>query len=108
MDTKKLRHTLRVVGATCKLLLGSTSYSFKDKVVLITGGSRGLGLVLARQLVAQGARVGLCARDEAELQRAAAELRGRGGTVFTCAGCLTKLLEKPDDGATVKTGTGGE
>ncbi len=86
MDTKKLRHTLRVVGATCKLLLGSTSYSFKDKVVLITGGSRGLGLVLARQLVAQGARVGLCARDEAELQRAAAELRGRGGTVFTCAG----------------------
>ena len=31
-----------------------------------------------------------------------------GRTVFTCAGCLTKLLEKPDDGATVKTGTGGE
>jgi hypothetical protein len=31
-----------------------------------------------------------------------------GRTVFTCAGCLTKLLEKPDDEVTAKTGTGGE
>ena len=32
-----------------------------------------------------------------------------GRTVFTCAGCLTKLLEKPDDEvAGEKTGTGGE
>src|SRR4051812_4165091 len=49
-------------------------YSFADKVVLITGGSRGLGFVLARQLRSEGARVAVCARDPAELQRAAAVL----------------------------------
>jgi len=45
-------------------------YSFKGKVVLVTGGSRGLGLVLARQLVKRGAHVGLLARDSLELARA--------------------------------------
>jgi NAD(P)-dependent dehydrogenase (short-subunit alcohol dehydrogenase family) len=48
---------------------------FRDKVAVVTGGSRGLGLVLARELVAEGARVAICARDEAELARAEAELR---------------------------------
>jgi hypothetical protein len=37
--------------------------SFSGKVVLITGGSCGLGLVLARQLCAEGARVALLARN---------------------------------------------
>ena len=46
-------------------------YSFAGRVVLITGGSRGLGLVMARQLAAEGARVALMARDERELARAA-------------------------------------
>ena len=36
-------------------------YDLKGKVVLITGGSRGLGLVLARQLAAKGARLAICA-----------------------------------------------
>src|SRR5262249_42377051 len=49
-------------------------FDFRDKVVLLTGGSRGLGLVLARQLMREGARPALCARDEEELERAAAEL----------------------------------
>ena len=31
-----------------------------------------------------------------------------GRTVFTCAGCLTKLLEKSDDDVPAKTGTDGE
>ncbi len=46
----------------------------ENKVVLITGGSRGLGLVLARQLVARGAHVAICARDVAELSRAHEDL----------------------------------
>lgn len=51
-------------------------YSFKDKTVLITGGSRGLGLVMARQLVQQGVRLAICARDQAELERAKSQLEG--------------------------------
>src|SRR5688500_8653783 len=55
---------------------------FAGRVALVTGGSRGLGLILARQLVAEGARVAICARDEPELNRAKAELQARGGDVL--------------------------
>ncbi len=59
-----------------------TSYSFAGKVVLISGGSRGLGLVIARQLAAEGARIALLARDENELARAKADLASRGAHVL--------------------------
>jgi NAD(P)-dependent dehydrogenase (short-subunit alcohol dehydrogenase family) len=49
-------------------------YSFDGRVALITGGSRGLGLVMARELAAQGARLVLLARDAEELARAQKEL----------------------------------
>ena len=52
-------------------------YDFAGKSVLITGGSRGLGLVMARELAAQGARLTLVARDEAELNRAADDIQTR-------------------------------
>ena len=58
-------------------------YSLHDKVALITGGSRGLGLVLARQICAQGGKVALIARDADELARAKADLAPRGGVVLT-------------------------
>lgn len=45
-------------------------YDFSGKSVVITGGSRGLGLELAQQLAGEGAKLTLVARDEAELQRA--------------------------------------
>lgn len=48
------------------------------KVVLITGGSRGLGLQLAREFGASGASVVICARGREGLDRAVAELTGRG------------------------------
>lgn len=62
------------------------SYDLSGKTILLTGGSRGLGLVMARQLLDAGARVAICARDEAELQRAHTELTQRGGEIFalTC------------------------
>jgi NAD(P)-dependent dehydrogenase (short-subunit alcohol dehydrogenase family) len=56
-------------------------YDFRGEHVLITGGSRGLGLVLARQLAAAGARLSICSRDPDELRRAAADLVGRGARV---------------------------
>ncbi len=43
---------------------------FADKVVLITGGSRGLGLAVARRLRVEGASLALVARDPDELERA--------------------------------------
>ena len=57
-------------------------YSFQDKVVLITGGSRGLGLVLAREFALRGARLAICARDRDELQRAKNDLESHGAEVF--------------------------
>ena len=57
--------------------------SFEDRVVMITGGSRGLGLVMARQLAAQGARLVLLARDMGELDRARDDLKFRGADVLT-------------------------
>src|SRR5438067_3008124 len=53
--------------------------SLRGRVVLITGASRGLGLVLARELVRRGARIAICARDERELARAREDLVARGG-----------------------------
>lgn len=55
----------------------------KGKVALITGGSRGLGLALARELAEQGCRIAICARDADELARAEADLRQRGAETFT-------------------------
>ncbi|WP_216319873.1 SDR family NAD(P)-dependent oxidoreductase [Deinococcus aestuarii] len=66
-----------------------TPYALSGRRVLITGGSRGLGLALAREFTARGARVVLLARSAAELERAAADLRGRGATVHTVTGDLT-------------------
>jgi NAD(P)-dependent dehydrogenase (short-subunit alcohol dehydrogenase family) len=59
------------------------NFSFAGKVVLITGGSRGLGLLIARRLAAEGARLALVARDQAELDRAADELQKIGAEVLT-------------------------
>jgi short-subunit dehydrogenase len=65
-------------------------YDFHRKTALVTGGSRGLGLILARRLVDRGARVGICARDPDELERAFDDLRGRGGHVVTVPCDLTR------------------
>lgn len=62
------------------------TYSFRGRVVVITGGSRGLGLVFARRLVDEGATVALLARDRDSLIRAGEELVQRGGSVIAI-GC---------------------
>jgi NAD(P)-dependent dehydrogenase (short-subunit alcohol dehydrogenase family) len=55
---------------------------FHGRNVLITGGSRGLGLVLARQLAAQGANITLLARDDEDLERAVLDIAARGADVL--------------------------
>ena len=52
------------------------------RVVLITGGSRGLGLVLARELALMGSQLAICARNEIELASARAELESLGAEVL--------------------------
>src|ERR671938_1861090 len=51
----------------------------KDKVAVVTGGSVGIGLAIARGLAAEGAHLVLCARDETRLQTVAAEVRDAFG-----------------------------
>ncbi len=58
------------IVAARQALRNRHAISFEGRVVVITGGSRGLGLVMARQFVAEGARVCLLARDPDELERA--------------------------------------
>jgi NAD(P)-dependent dehydrogenase (short-subunit alcohol dehydrogenase family) len=53
-----------------------------NRTILITGGSRGLGLVMARQLVSAGARVAICGRDQDTLDRASDDLNRYGGPVL--------------------------
>jgi NAD(P)-dependent dehydrogenase (short-subunit alcohol dehydrogenase family) len=52
-------------------------------VALVTGGSRGLGLSLARELARHGFRLAICARDTAELADAESDLTERGAEVLT-------------------------
>jgi NAD(P)-dependent dehydrogenase (short-subunit alcohol dehydrogenase family) len=70
--------------AARQLRLGS--YTLWGKTVLITGGSRGLGLALAREAAAQGARVAICGRDTDALERASHSL-GLTGTEVLAVPC---------------------
>ncbi|MFD2784527.1 SDR family NAD(P)-dependent oxidoreductase [Hymenobacter rubripertinctus] len=90
------RNSWLVAAASAVGLLAATLYANRrgryelaGRVVLITGGSRGLGLILARQAVAEGARVAICARDAEELARARQELTAHGAQVLTLAHDLT-------------------
>ncbi len=66
-------------------------YSFRNKVVLITGGSRGLGLVLGRQLAREGARLAIVARDAEELRRGQFDLIAHGAEVLPLTADVANL-----------------
>lgn len=63
--------------------------TWQGRVALITGGSRGLGLALARECGAQGTAVWLVARDSDELTEAVAQLRDEGVDAYAYAADIT-------------------
>jgi NAD(P)-dependent dehydrogenase (short-subunit alcohol dehydrogenase family) len=62
----------------------------RDKTVLITGGSSGIGRATALKLAAAGAHVLIVARDETRLGEVRAEIEAQGGTVRTYVCDLTE------------------
>jgi NAD(P)-dependent dehydrogenase (short-subunit alcohol dehydrogenase family) len=69
-----------IAGGLClaQRIRTARSISFQGKVVLITGGSRGLGLLLAREFGRLGAKIAICARNPSDLDRAEQDLQSRG------------------------------
>ena len=59
----------------------------RGEVAVVTGASRGLGLLLARELARQGCSLIICARDPAELGRAAVQLREEAGADVASVAC---------------------
>ncbi|MEY2930754.1 MAG: hypothetical protein RL033_1503 [Pseudomonadota bacterium] len=83
----RIGHVLGALGAlliarTAARRWRETRYDLRGRVVLITGGSRGLGLLLAREYSRFGARLVLVARDGDALERACDELRASGTDVL--------------------------
>src|SRR4051794_11633605 len=64
--------------------------SLSGRVALITGGSRGLGFLLARESIRRNAKVAICARDEDELDHARMQLSSYGSDVLAVQCDLTK------------------
>ena len=98
MDTKKAVVALASgAGALAALRLARARrrIDFRGRTVLITGGSRGLGLVLARQFAAEGAHLALLARTADDLEKAEAELVSRGADVYATP-CDVRNREEVD------------
>jgi gluconate 5-dehydrogenase len=74
-------------------------FDLTGRTALVTGGSQGIGLALARGLAAAGASVVLNGRDQTKLAAAAEALRAEGARVATCAFDVT-------DGAGIATALG--
>ena len=79
----------------------------ENKVAVITGSSRGLGLAIARAYVREGAAVVLSSRSLDAVERAAAELRSQGLRAAACAcdvayslqvEALAEFARRPFDG----------
>lgn len=65
---------------------------FEGRVVLVTGGSSGIGYATAKAFLEQGAKVAITGRNVARLRRAEAEL-GRLGTVLAVRGDVSKAVD---------------
>ncbi len=67
--------------------------NFRGQTAFVSGGSRGLGLLLARELLRRGANVAISARDPEELNRAKAQLDSSGREVLAIEADMTMREE---------------
>lgn len=74
-------------------ILSRRNHDLRGQVVLITGGSRGLGLAMAEEFARHGAKIVLCARDHQELLRARQQVEMLGAEV----GAIACDITNPDD-----------
>ncbi|HUQ90846.1 MAG TPA: SDR family NAD(P)-dependent oxidoreductase [Bryobacteraceae bacterium] len=83
-----------LLGATACVGAGVAAWAWRKsqradvsgQVVLITGGSRGLGLAMALEFARAGCRIAICARDEDELDRAR-EIVAKSGSAVLAVPC---------------------
>ncbi len=88
---KGIRQRMSVAAMGTALALGlaarenqarNREADLRGSVALVTGGSRGLGLALSRELAGQGCQLAICARDETELATVRSELEQSGAEVL--------------------------
>ncbi len=88
--------TVASIGAAClahTALQRRKEFDLREKVILITGGSRGLGLIMAREFLRAGAKIAICARDVAELECAKADLAAPDNRILTIPCDITMPFE---------------
>lgn len=64
---------------------------FQDKIALVTGGSKGLGKVIAKELAQRGCTVAICSQDAQALSAAVKEISELGGTAHAFQANLTEM-----------------
>ncbi len=90
--TKRLLFAAGVLALAGRRFL-QEPYHFERKTVLITGGSRGLGLAIARELTQYGTNLVLVARTHSQLSRAQADLEARGSKVLSIVADVTQQAD---------------
>lgn len=87
-----------------KALNSDMDYGLKDKVAAVAASSQGLGYAAARALATEGAKIGICSRDQGRIDTAAKKLRNdTGADVFA----LKLDLSKRDDAIAFVDGVAG-
>lgn len=85
---------LAAIAAVAKQRQSTTNVA--GKTVLVTGGSRGLGFVLAREFAREGCGIVICARGESALEQARLALRAEGARVLAVPCDVTDQAQVAD------------